>query len=190
MAQRYYIADSVSLGGVDPLVENIRRIIEEKAADWIQIREKHLRVRELLKLTVSAVTIAEGSGVRILVNTRLDVALAAGAHGLHLPSQVAPANEWRRITPIGFLIGISCHDAAELDLARSEGADFALLSPVFAPLSKKSSERPLGMEEFGRLARAASPLPVLALGGLLHQHLPDVVRAGGAGIAGISLFQR
>jgi thiamine-phosphate pyrophosphorylase len=187
---RYYITDSRSIGGVDRLVGNIRRLIEAQAVDGIQIREKDLPVRTLLELAATAVRAAQGTGVRILVNSRMDVALAAGAQGLHLPSGMPPASEWRRLAPAGFSIGVSCHTWKELAEARDGGADFAVLGPVFRPLSKAGpAAELLGVTGFGELAGAVAPFPVLALGGITHRHAREIGEAGGAGIAGISLFQ-
>jgi thiamine-phosphate pyrophosphorylase len=144
----------------------------------------------LLGLAVEAVAMAQGTPVRILINSRLDVALACRAHGLHLPAGMTPPAEWKRVAGPGFLVGVSCHDWAELGEARSGGADFAVLGPVFAPLSKPTDSEPMGLAKFGQLARAADPLPVLALGGITLGDALGIEEAGGAGLAGITLFQR
>jgi thiamine-phosphate pyrophosphorylase len=152
-------------------------------ADFIQIRNAALNARELSAL-VRAVL---GLGLRgaVLVNDRLDVALATGAAGVHLRSHAISPLEVRRVVPAGFLITVACHCAA--DVLAAEGADYALLSPIFAPLSKSDDRMPLGLEELSRIAAGAA-VPVLALGGITVANARLCVEAGAAGVAGISLF--
>ena len=85
------------------------------------------------------------------------------------------------------LIGVSCHDEGEVAQASLEGADFAVLGPVFAPLSKPAHSPILGLEAFGRLARSVR-IPVLALGGITTENIAACLASGAAGIAGIALF--
>ena len=151
-------------------------------ATMIQIRAKEISARVLS--TLVRATLAEAS-CPVLVNTRTDVALACGAHGVHLPSHSIAPGTIRRITPPGFLIGVSCHTVAELRAAESEGADFAVFGPIF-PSSTKSVS-PLGLDAL-REATAAVHLPVYALGGVTPENEALCIQAGAAGIAGISFF--
>jgi thiamine-phosphate pyrophosphorylase len=171
--KRYCITDSL-----DVAVRAARDGVE-----MIQIRAKELSARELSSLVARVVQDAQRS--RILVNTRTDVALACGAHGVHLPAgSIGPATI-RRITPAGFLIGVSCHNIEELVAAEREGADFAVCGPVFPSVTK--SLTPMGLDAFRR-AVAAVQLPVYALGGVTRENAAACIAAGAAGIAGISLF--
>jgi thiamine-phosphate pyrophosphorylase len=148
----------------------------------IQIRAKELSGRALAELVKGAVAF---EGPEILVNTRTDIALACGAHGVHLPAGSMAPSTIRRIAPAGFLIGVSCHTIDELETAEKEGADFAVYGPVFPSATK--SVAPIGVEAFGR-AIALVRLPVYALGGVTLVNAPQCINAGAAGIAGISLF--
>lgn len=171
--------------------DNVLLVIEQAltaGVDLIQIREKDLPTRPLLALAEAAVLRARGTATRILVNDRLDVALAAKADGLHLPTNGLPVADVRRRYP-GLLIGASCHSLDELRGAQEGGADFAVFGPVYQPLSKESAAPPLGLEKLAEAARAVR-IPVLALGGISLENAADCLRAGTAGLAAISLFQK
>jgi thiamine-phosphate pyrophosphorylase len=149
----------------------------------IQIRAKELSARALAEFVRGMMACAGPS--KILVNTRADVALACGAHGIHLPSGSMSPAAIRRIAPAGFLIGVSCHTIPELQAAEREGADFAVYGPVFPSVTK--SGHPIGIQSF-QLAVSRVGLPVYALGGVTMENAPLCIDAGAAGIAGISLF--
>ncbi len=157
--------------------------------DFIQIREKDLPDRPLFELASQAVTLARGTLCKVLVNGRPDIALAAGAHGVHLPSRGLHASDLRSWLPGDFLVGVSVHSIREAMQAQREGADYVLLGPVFLTPSKVLYGPPLGLRYLQRACRAVS-VPLLALGGIGVDHIDSVLRAGAAGIAGISLFQR
>ncbi len=183
-------ADSNPRGGSAPLISLLHTIARNliDGADWIQLREKDLPAPELLALVKSARALPNPRGVKIIVNSRMDVALAAGADGLHLPAGSIPPNRWRAIAPPGFLIGASCHGLDEVRAAESSGADYVLFGPVFAPKSKSSELAPGGLDQLHEAARAVK-IPVLALGGITRENMQSCIDAGAAGIAGISMFQ-
>ena len=168
----------------DRKLTSVESLLRSGRVDWVQIRDKDLPARDLIELVRAAVP----WGGRILVNTRVDVAIAAGAAGVHLPAGSMAPQVWRAITPAGFLIGVSCHTLEEVVQAENEGADYVVFGPVFAPLSKTSDLIPRGLQELSR-ACASVKIPVLALGGITHQNALDCTKVGAAGIAGIALFQ-
>lgn len=181
--------------------------------DWIQIREKDLPARQLPVLARRSVAAAQtlqfspgsadahsqpgaaaplGPGARILINDRLDVALAAGAAGVHLGEESLPVSEvvrWRRETERPeFLIGASCHSLAAAREAERSGADYVIFGPVFATPSKAAYGPPQGLDRLAEVCRQVR-IPVLAIGGITVENAAQCFAADAAGIAAIRLFQ-
>ena len=176
--------------------QELLRTIERVAAagvDWIQIREKDLPTRELLALVERAVVLTRGTTARILVNDRLDVALAAAASGVHLGGESMPVREvaeWVRRRPegAGFLVGASCHALAEAQAAEQDGADYIFFGPLFATPEKLKYGPPQGTARLAEVCRAVR-IPVIAIGGITKENAAECLAAGAAGIAAIRLFQ-
>ncbi len=184
---RCYITDRRSLPSGTTLIDNIARNLIA-GIEWIQIREKDLSARDLFHLTRQVLSLPNPHGSKILVNTRVDGALAAGAAGAHLPAGSPAPQVWRAFTPPGFLIGVSCHNIDEVRAAEEQGADYTVFGPVFAPRSKASDLDPQGIEGLAQAARAVR-IPVLALGGITAGNAEACLQAGAAGVAAISLYQ-
>jgi len=170
-----------------PLLPLIEEAVQA-GIDLIQLREKDLPTRELLQLAVSAVAAAKGSGTRIAVNDRLDIALVAGADGVHLGTQSIPARAVWNIVPEGFLIGVSCHSRQDVLAAEAAGADYVVLGPIFETPSKFAYGPPLGLDVL-RDTASDTRIPVLALGGISVERVRACLDAGASGIAGIRIFQ-
>ena len=210
-----YITDRSQLKTVS-LVTVIRESLHA-GVEMVQIREKDLPTRELTALvekalsaarevsaaaqgfqpaSVSADVSSEAKDLRsapplrsyVLVNDRLDVALAAGAGGVHLGGQSMPAAEVRKVAPRPFVVGVSCHSLGEAMAAESAGADYLLLGPVFETPSKFKYGPPLGLVQL-RKVTGQIRIPVLALGGITVGRVRPCLEAGAAGIAGIRIFQ-
>ena len=201
----YYITDRTSLGPDEPtrhrrLLEKIAEATEANI-DYIQLREKDLSTRELEYLAQEAAelitkmrTVNSELKTALLINSRADVALTAGAAGVHLraldisPQEVRMA--WAQ-TPRGMparepLIGVSCHSVDEVKQAESDGANFAVFAPVFEKKDAPGTQ-PQGLSKLTEACRAK--IPVLALGGVTVANAGDCLRAGATGIAAIRLFQ-
>ena len=194
-----YITDRRLLGDHENIRQkNLLVWIESAAAaeiDFIQLREKDLSARELESLAGEAMArLTRFPKSRLLINSRLDIALALAAHGVHLRAEDFQASDARYIAAKAgkqIVIGVSCHSAKEVALADSHGADFALLGPIFE--KRGETLAPLGLDELRRActrpAAAASRMPVLALGGVNLSNAHDCMKAGADGVAGIRLFQ-
>jgi thiamine-phosphate pyrophosphorylase len=159
------------------------RALGEAGVGAVQIREKDLDDRDLHELARLARAVLPPS-TRLLVNGRLDVALAAGADGVHLPADGVPAAALRARFGRKILIGRSTHSVEEVERARDDGVDYVTFGPVFATPGKGA---PVGLDGLARAAAAG--VPVLALGGVTLERLEEIARAGAAGVAAIRLFQ-
>ena len=172
----------------------IRRAIDA-GVDWIQVREKDLSGRELLHLVQEAVAAACGTRTKILVNDRLDVAIAARAAGVHLGTESLPVRAvaaWRDShtteSTSNFLIGASCHSLEQAQSAEQDGADYIIFGPVFETPSKASFGPPQGIERLHKVCGHIK-IPVLAIGGVNPANASECILAGAAGIAAIRMFQ-
>ena len=203
----YYITDRSQLSTNHD--EALRLLLERISAaanagvDAIQLREKDLSARELVELGNRAAEIAHhslprsarGMRTRLLINSRIDVAIACGADGVHLRSDDVSASDARLIfAHVGVsapAIGVSCHTVQEVSLAEAQGADFAVYGPVFGKRGEKTAATGLtSLRAASRERRAAQhPMPVLALGGVTVANAVDCLKGGAGGIAGIRLFQ-
>ncbi|MGA2965209.1 MAG: thiamine phosphate synthase [Terriglobales bacterium] len=172
--------------------------------DYIQLREKDLSTGELEELAREAVAAVREHQLatdhwppttRLLINSRTDVALAAGADGVHLRADDVAPGEARRVTELSghcplatghFLVAASCHSAEDVLRAEREGADFAVFAPVFEKKDAPETQR-AGLAALREACGAK--IPVLALGGVTLQNAALCLDAGAAGIAGIRLFQ-
>jgi thiamine-phosphate pyrophosphorylase len=152
-----------------------------EGVDMIQVREKDLEARALYELVCRVRDAASGTSTKILVNDRLDIALAAKVDGVHLPGNGLPAS---RVRPFVRLLGCSTHSLEESLQSERDGADFIIFGPVFETPGKT----PVGLDAL-RQVTSAVRIPVLAIGGISRENTKDVVDAGAAGIAAIRLFQ-
>lgn len=154
----------------------------------VQLREKQMRPRVLYQLARRAADLTRGSETRLLVNDRVDIALAAGADGVHLTARSLDPLVVRNISPRGFLVGISTHSLEEARAASASDADFAVFGPVFDTPSKEAYGAPLGLAALHEATHAVAPFPLLAIGGITRERIPQIIEAGARGVAAIRLF--
>jgi thiamine-phosphate pyrophosphorylase len=156
--------------------------------DIIQLRERDLEAADLLRLARRVLDAIRGTAARLVVNERTDVALTAGAHGVHLRGDAVPAKRVRAIVPATFLIGRSVHsgeDAREVE--RAGGCDYLVCGTVFRTTSKPQARELIGLAGLAGVCRSTTR-PVLAIGGVTVASAREVALAGAAGIAAIGLF--
>lgn len=163
------------------ILSAVRNAIEQDI-ELIQIREKSLTPRLVYELVHNAVAIASGSSTKLIVNDRFDIAMAAGADGVHLRSTSLPVSVARKQTPDGFLIAVSTHTKAEVLGSRNNGADLAVYGPVFSTPYKGD---PKGLEDLREVCTLAGGFPILALGGIDELNSNEVLEAGAEGFAAI-----
>jgi thiamine-phosphate pyrophosphorylase len=200
----YYITDRRQLA--DSPGEQRARLLERIAeaaragVDLVQLREKDLSAREMEMLARESMVkvrsdVSRPGGTRLLINSRPDIALAAGCDGVHLTSSDIGAAVARQVfgAKRAALIAVSCHSPEEVQKAAQEGADFAVLGPVFEKVSGDGAA-PLGLTVLAEGCRRAAqvrrekPMPVLALGGVTLENARACMVSGAAGIAAIRLF--
>lgn len=198
-----YVTDRHALGDSSTDVANALARIGtaiEAGVDWIQIRERDLSARKWSELTRAALEMRSASSAKdrqarakIIVNDRVDVAIAVGADGVHLGGESLPVSEINNmrvggVFPDGFLIGASSHSVDGAQTAERDGADYVFFGPIFETPAKIKFGTPQGL---GRLAEVCDSvrLPVIAIGGITHENAADCIAAGAAGIAAIRLFQ-
>ncbi len=184
---RYYITDRRLLGGMEPLLQSVAKALLS-GVDFLQLREKDLSAQALFQLAKTVKQFPNPRGTKILVNDRLDIALAADLDGVHLRAHSVSPQQLRRFTKPSFLIAVSCHSPTEVKVAEEDGADFVVLGPIFPTPSKLAFGAPLGVIAIREAVRLVT-IPVLALGGVNQQNQELCREAGAAGIAGIRLFQ-
>ncbi|WP_248580669.1 thiamine phosphate synthase [Nocardioides sp. InS609-2] len=160
--------------------------LAEVGVDGFQIRAKALPATCVLDLTERVIAAARPAGAVVVVNDRLDIALAAGADGVHLGATDLPVADARRIAP-GLLVGGTCRNAEQVRRAAVDGASYAGFGPVFASASKAGLPDPLGTDA---IAEAAGGLPLIAIGGLDVRRAAEARAAGAHGIAVIGAIWR
>jgi thiamine-phosphate pyrophosphorylase len=187
---------------LDPLLEKIE-LAAAAGVDWIQLRERDLSGKQSASLTREALhRVLQQAGhakvrTRILVNDRLDVALAEQTGGVHLGENSLPVQEAKRLleaspaaksVPRGFLTGVSRHSLEAAQSAATAGADYIFFGPVFVTPSKAAFGVPQGLDRLAQLCTSVA-IPVLAIGGITLENAPACFSAGASGIAAIRLFQ-
>jgi thiamine-phosphate pyrophosphorylase len=187
---------------IDLLQEKIG-LLASLGINWIQLREKDLSGKQLASLAREASNVVSKqashskSAARIVVNDRLDVALAEQASGVHLGESSLPVEQARRLllsSPAAqmlthdFILGVSCHSLQAAKSAASSGADYIFFGPVFATPSKAAYGAPQGLDRLAEVCSAVD-IPVLAIGGITLANVCSCFSAGASGIAAIRLFQ-
>ena len=167
-----------------PLTETAQMALAG-GVDAVQLRERDMSARELYALALKLRAITREAGAALIVNQRLDVALAVGADGVHLGWRSLSPTDVRKLAGEKFLIGISCHDRPQIHAAEEARASYALLGPVFHTSSKEGLVHTIGLGPLKNLVSVAR-IPVLAIGGITPENAAQVMETGVAGLAAVS----
>jgi len=151
----------------------------------VQLREKHCSTREFIAEARLVKKLLQGTAIPLIINDRLDVALAVEAEGVHLGQQDMSISDARRLAGSRLIIGISAESLADALRAEAEGADYIGISPVFATATKTDTAKPLGLAGIRRI-REAVRLPLVGIGGITVDNAIEVLRAGADGVAVVS----
>jgi thiamine-phosphate pyrophosphorylase len=179
----YVVTDREVSRGLSPL-EQVRLAVAG-GADVVQLRDKEMSTAALLQEARAIREVTAAAGVLFIVNDRLDVALAAGADGVHLGQDDLPVRAAREIAPPGFIVGVSVGDVAEARIGVADGADYLALSPTFSTASKADAGPGHGLAALQAI-RSAVSVPLLGIGGISPDNVADVIAAGADGVAVIS----
>ena len=183
----YLVTDRQQTAG-RPLIEVIAAAVRGAPTERVpaslavQLREKDLSARELYDLGARLQDVLTSHRAPLLINDRIDVALALDAAGVHLAGHSLPTRTARRILGPDKLLGVSTHSLDAARLAADEGADFVVFGPVFATPSKLAYGPPQGLSELAAVVRDV-PIPVLGIGGITPANLPQVRQTGAHGVA-------
>jgi len=167
-----------------PLAELAREAIEG-GVSVLQLRYKGGKSREFLKLAKRIKEISAECGIPLIINDRLDIALAAGADGVHLGQEDLPPQEARRILGSQVILGVSAASLEEAQEAEGAGASYIGLGSIFPTSSKPDAGRPIGTEIISEVSRSVR-IPVVAIGGIQIDNAEEVIRKGASGVAVIS----
>jgi thiamine-phosphate pyrophosphorylase len=170
----------------DKTVAVLEAVVRE-GVDAVQVRAKSVPDRQIVAFTRTLVDRLADISVRVIVNDRLDIALAAGADGVHLGRDDLLVADARRLAPPGFLVGATCRNADQAREAEAQGADYIGVGPVYPTTTKNGLPDPIGLDA---LRDAARVLPAIAVSGINTERAPDVMAAGAYGIAVASAICR
>jgi thiamine-phosphate diphosphorylase len=184
---RVMVITDPDCGGRD-LVDVVRAALRG-GAPAIQLRIKHGAARDMVEMAHALLALTRPAGALLFVNDRVDVAVIAGADGAHIGQDDLPVGAARRVSPPGFLLGVSAESVELAVQAEAEGADYLGVGPVYATGSKADAGEPIGL---GRIAEVAASvrIPVVGIGGIGIGNARSVVESGAAGVAVISAVMR
>lgn len=183
MLPRIYPITDVRLSGLTH-AEQVRRLAEG-GATLIQLRDKKASPRDFYEAAVEAITVARTLGVKIIINDRLDIAIAARADGVHLGQDDLPVEEARRLIGRSGIIGFSTHNLKQALEADSLAVDYIAIGPVFQTSTKENPDQTIGLELVREVKRRVTK-PLVAIGGITLERAQSVIAAGADSLAIIS----
>ena len=184
MLPRVYALTDVHVSGLSH-AEQVE-LLSAGGATLIQLREKEMSPREFYPQAKEAVAVAARRGVQLIINDRVDVALAVGAHGVHLGQDDMPPDAARKLLGSNALIGYSTHNLEQAIAATKLPIDYLAIGPIFATTSKSDTAPVLGLDGLRAVRQAIGPFPLVAIGGISQANARQVVEAGADSVAVIS----
>lgn len=160
--------------------------LSEGGANLIQLREKHLSPREFYDQAVKAIHVARSRGVRIIINDRVDVAIAVKADGVHLGQDDFPPQAARHLLGDHAIIGLSTHNVEQAVQATGMNLDYIAVGPIFGTLTKDNPDPVVGLTGLKRIRQAVLKIPIVAIGGITSDNALEVIKAGADAVAVIS----
>jgi thiamine-phosphate pyrophosphorylase len=181
---RIYPLTDVQLSGLSH-AEQVE-LLSHGGASLIQLREKSLAPREFYEQAKAAVAVATRNRVQLLINDRVDLALAAGAHGVHLGQDDMPPDAARKLLGPNAVIGYSTHNVEQAIAATKLSIDYLAVGPIFATTTKSDTAPVLGLEGLRAARRAIGAFPLVGIGGITQSNAREVIDAGADSVAVIS----
>lgn len=181
---RLYLVTDQTLTRGRPLADVVAAAVQG-GVTCVQLREKQLGTREFLAQALILKALLAPQGIPLVINDRIDIAQACGADGVHLGQNDLPADEARKLLPAGVFIGWSVESMDDVQQSAALPVDYLGVSPIFSTPTKTDTKDPWGLEGLA-VVRAATPLPLVAIGGVHAGNACDVLRAGANGLAVVS----
>ena len=181
---RIYPITDVQLSGLS-LVQQVR-LLSLGGAPLIQLREKHQPAREFYEQAKAAVAVAAPWGVQLLINDRVDIALAVGAHGVHLGQDDMPPDAARKLLGPDAVIGYSTHNIEQAIAATKLPIDYLAIGPIFATTTKSDTAPVIGLDGLRAVRQEIGTFPLVAIGGITRENAQEVIQAGADSVAVIS----
>jgi thiamine-phosphate pyrophosphorylase len=178
---KLYPVTDARLSGLSHAEQVLR--LSRGGARVIQLREKHLDAGEFFREAEAALSVARAYGVRLIINDRVDIALALGADGVHLGQDDLPPSAARRILGDDALIGFSTHNVEQASAAASLPIDYLAIGPIFPTKSKDNPDPTVGLEGLSRVREAVPSLPLVAIGGITLENARETLAAGADSLA-------
>lgn len=179
----YLVTDQPSLKG-RTLIDVVQAAVQG-GVTCVQLREKHANSRDFYAQAVALMNLLSPLNVPLIINDRIDIALACGAQGVHLGQSDLPVTEARKLLPPDVFIGWSVETMQEVTQSAALPVDYLGVSPVFATPTKTDTATPWGLDGL-RHVRDVSPLPLVAIGGIHRHNAAEVMQAGADSLAVVS----
>ena len=183
-ALRLYLVTDQSIAGTRTLADMVAAAVQG-GVTCVQLREKHLNTRDFLAQAVRLKQLLGPHGIPLVINDRIDIALACGAEGVHLGQSDMPVEQARQLLPPEMFIGWSVETLADVTRSAALPVDYLGVSPIYATPTKSDAASPWGLEGL-RQVRAATALPLVAIGGIHVGNAAELLQAGADGLAVVS----